>query len=200
VPEPVESREPVPSEPPDTRVAERDEPPEPGPWVPRATLGVAAGIAGGLLPLPGVTIEGAAGVRVRWLSVAAIGTHRFGRERGLEPRGSIVLSGWSAGALACGWPRVGRIELPVCAVAEAGQVVGQGRGLEPRRTARRPWVGVGLRAGVAFAIVPRVAVWVAGQGTALALRPRFHVEGIGTVHTAAPVVGRGLFGVEVRLR
>lgn len=163
--------------------------------------GFAAGVGGGLRPRAGAIVEVTLGMKWRWLRVLAIGSHGFARERTLSqvPEGAITLRMWSAGAMGCGVPAFSRLEIPACVGVEGGAIIGEGVGLATTDEASRPWIGVAARTGLHLRVAPRLALALDLHGIGVALRPRFHVVGVGPVFTAAPVAGRALLGLQVQL-
>jgi hypothetical protein len=100
---------------------------------------------------------------------------------------------------ACARPRLRVPELPACVGAEAGAMYGRGVGLSIDRSARRPFVGLSVAPGLAWAPTPRLALGLAAEVVVAALRPRFHLSDAGEVWRAGPIDVRGLFGLELRL-
>lgn len=108
------------------------------------------------------------------------------------------------GAARVSWVlRRGRFELPLGGGLAVGDMVAAGTGLARNRTRHDAWLAVLADAGLVFAPIPALALFVAPQLAVSAVRPRFVVD--------APDGPRGLYrppvigvrvaaGVEIRLR
>ena len=164
---------------------------------------VASGVTGGLLPSAGPHLEVGLGVGMRRWRLTLLGHHAFVRRTSVRdvPDAFVVLQSWGVGAIGCGVPGTGRIEVPLCAGVEGGAIVGRGRGegLSYAASGARPWMAAVARVGFHFSITSRLWLVVDAHGDAVALRPAFHVEGVGRVHLASRVAGRAVLGFGVRL-
>ncbi len=148
--------------------------------------------------LPAVTggLELAAGLEWQRWRLELHGAHSWPR-RAVGPGGSAGRFQLGAvGVRGCGRPRVGPVELPVCAGLEGGALRVDSEGLRPTTTVHGPWlvqsVGVGLAAGG-----PRVAFWTLVEGSATLVWSRILV-GEATLFRPFPVSARWLAGLELR--
>ena len=118
-------------------------------------------------------------------------------------RRQAELQAWllAASVHACARLGRGRLEVPVCGGLELGGMHGRARGPEVGRAGYGVWVAGVVSAGVVWPVHPRLAVWGALQGL-LAVRPSFRLtdprEPV-ILFEPAPVSGRLLFGLELRL-
>jgi hypothetical protein len=111
----------------------------------------------------------------------------------------------SVGVSGCGLLRFGprrRLELPLCAGVEGGQLRarGAGAGLSEVRTARSPWYALLAGPGLAWHATSRFALWLDAEAVVLLGRARFVTDQGTTVVHASPVGARVLAGVELRLK
>ncbi len=167
----------------------------------RGLLGVAGLVDGGALPGVGGGLAGVVGLMHRRFRGELSGTYRFATRRtaALDPRVGGELWQWSVGVRGCGVPRVGTVELPICAGFEGGQTLGRGVGLRVPATTAQPWLAVLAEAGVAWPVRSWLALTARASLALPLLRQDFVIAGLGPVHRVGPVQGRGLFGVELRL-
>lgn len=146
-------------------------------------------------------IGGAIGLRGRWWRAELDGSFAFARTTSLTMPEDFTakISRWSIGARGCGVPTRGRIEVPLCAAIEAGQIVGSGTGetIHPQ-TERRPWIAAVVGPALAISVVPRLAILVGADLVVPLWRARF-VIGAKQIHEPRPIGVRGLVGVELRL-
>ena len=106
---------------------------------------------------------------------------------------------WLAGAVGCYVPGRSKLELPVCAGVEAGQVRGQG--LETLPTVDRaafPYVALRLAPGITWVPIERLAIGFDLELAAPLTRGEFVVDAI-VVQRVVPVTVRGMLGIEIRL-
>lgn len=104
-----------------------------------------------------------------------------------NPQVGVVAQLWSIGLRGCGVLSRGRLDAPLCVLAQSGLVHARGVGaLDPRR-ARQPWLAVGVSAGVIGWLATRVglgcnvdASWVAVHG-GFASVPSGDVDRVGQV-------------------
>jgi hypothetical protein len=109
----------------------------------------------------------------------------------------------AAAALGCARLGRGRLEVPLCGGLELGGMRGRGRGVPEARTATNLWLAVVASAGVAVRLGERWSLGAALQLVTEIVRPGFQLRDPGPevpLFTPAPVTGRLLFGVELRLR
>jgi len=155
----------------------------------------------GVLPSFGGTIGATAAAIIAWARVELGGGYWFGGDELLsDPAGvggSFDL--WALALRGCGTPSVGAVEFPLCAGVEMGAMRGQGTGVDRTREGSSLWAGLQLAPSVAWAPIPRLAVWASPEVVVALRRPRFHIDGLGHVFRAGPAGLRLLAGLEVRL-
>ena len=164
----------------------------------RPTVGVSAG----LLPRVGPSLHAAAGLRWRWLRAGVQASHWLPRLAELDARPEPVaeLRLWGVGVHGCAGPRWGRVELTGCVALHGGRMRGEGRGtLDRVRVEHRPWVAASIGPALVVSLAAPIGLWVAVDGTASLYRPRFHVQGLGSVHEVGPLAFTAQIGLEVRL-
>jgi hypothetical protein len=158
-------------------------------------------IGGGILPKVGAGFELAGALVLRRARVEAYGTYWL--PRSVTSEDDPAIGGrfwlWSAGLRGCVVPEVGKVSFPLCAGAEAGQMVGRGTGIENPVVGGQPWLGVAIAPHVAWYPIPRLGVVFGADLLVSVLRPGFGIDYVGPLHRAAPVAGRGKLGLEVRL-
>lgn len=146
-------------------------------------------------------IGGAIGLRGRWWRAEIDGSFAFARTTSLPSDEDVTakISRWSIGARGCGVPTRGRLEVPLCAGVEVGQLVGAGTGQTMARATRaRPWIAAVGGPALAIAVVPRLAIVVGADLVVPLWRARFEI-GTQRIHRPQPIGVRGLVGVELRL-
>lgn len=168
----------------------------------RLLLGVAGLVDTGALPGLGAGLSVTAGALVERVRIEAEGTYRFPTRRSFEQQPGVggELSQWTVGLRGCWAPAVGPIELPLCVGVDGGQTTAVATGLGDAQPRVRPWLAPVGTAGVAWPIRPWIAVTVRGSAAVPLLRHSFAIEGLGVLHTMGTVHGRGLLGLELRLR
>ena len=77
-------------------------------------------------------------------------------------------------------------------------MTGVGAGIREPQTERLAWVVASGEAMVVYAPWRRVALWLGARLLVPLARPSFAIEGLGTVHAAAPAGGDAALGVELR--
>jgi hypothetical protein len=109
---------------------------------------------------------------------------------------------WLLGAVGCyvpGRAKLRRLELPVCAGIEAGQVRGQGLPTLPVvDQAAFPLVALRLAPGVTWVPIDRLAIGFDLELAAPLTRGEFVVDAI-VVQRVVPATVRGMLGIEIRL-
>lgn len=106
---------------------------------------------------------------------------------------------WLLGAVGCFVPHPGKIELPLCAGVEAGQLRAEGLpSLAVVEQAAIPHVALRLTPGIAWAPIERLAIGFDLELTAALTRGEFVVDTT-VVQRVTPVGVRGLLGLELRL-
>lgn len=162
---------------------------------------VFGGVDYGATPKTTGAIGGAIGLRGRWWRAEIDGSFAFARTAALPGMSEITarLSRWSIGARGCGVPTRGRVEVPLCAGIEAGQIVGRGTGAtRAKDSAARPWIAAVVGPALAIAVVPRLAIVVGADAVVPLWRATFQI-GEQAVHRPQRIGVRGLVGVELRL-
>jgi hypothetical protein len=172
----------------------------PSRWRPQAlTLGGVGGVAAGLLPGPHATVDAWAGLAWRRLDAQATATYRFGRLAERPSGGGAMISAATAGVALGAVMHHRRWSLRLLGALEVGAMVAEGRGLRSPRTAVSPWLGVGLRPGIAWSPV----AWLALRGEvgfmASVLRPQFTLDGGPLIHQASLLEARVGLGMEFRI-
>ena len=94
----------------------------------------------------------------------------------------------------------GAFEFPILAGLEAGQLLISPRELLQPPRQQRPWAGLVLAPGAAWVPRPWIAVAARVATTVAFTRPRFAIEGVGSLHEAARVGIRATLGLEFRFR
>jgi hypothetical protein len=106
---------------------------------------------------------------------------------------------WLVGAVGCFVSGRAKLELPVCAGVEAGQVRGQGLPTLPIvDQAAFPYVALRLAPGVTWVPIDRLAIGFVLELAAPLTRGEFVVDAI-VVQRVVPVAVRGMLGIEIRL-
>lgn len=106
---------------------------------------------------------------------------------------------WLLGVVGCYVPGRAKLELPVCAGVEAGQVRGQGIATLPSvDRAAVPHVALRLTPGVAWVPIERLAIGFDLELAAPLTRGEFVVDAI-VVQRVVPVAVRAMLGIELRL-
>jgi len=166
------------------------------------SLGVAAALDAGALPIATPGIEARIGMALGPLRLEAAGRWFFEQESGLGQhptgRGHFGMATGSLGA--CLPVGVGPVVLGPCLGAEAGAIWGSATGVsdpgEGTSAWVAPWGAAMLGADVASWLRLRLDVGV----TVPVVRTDFVVDGIGSVHSSAPVTFRAGLGAEVHFR
>jgi hypothetical protein len=167
---------------------------------PRAvTLGVEAGVGTGLLPQPHATVHAWGGLAWRRLAVHVTATHRFGQLAERAGGGGAMISATTGGAELGPVMRRGPWTLRLLASLEAGAMVAEGRDLMRTLTPVSPWLGVGLRPGVAWSPAPWVALSANVTLSGSLLQPQFEIEGGPLIHRTSLLGARIGLAVEFRL-
>ena len=161
-------------------------PAEPPPFEPDRGAGllrVGVGLTMGLLPRAAPTFELAGGWSRGHLRLQGhVDYLPPQREEVLD--GSITVQAWGAGGRGCGLLFARALTLPLCGGIGAGAVHGSASGFEEIGTDARLQVFATASAGVDWAIAPRFSFWARLEGGATLLRPRFEIQGLGTVFAA----------------
>jgi hypothetical protein len=106
---------------------------------------------------------------------------------------------WLVGAVGCYVPGPAKLELPVCAGVEAGQVRGEGvPTLAVIDRAAIPHVALRLAPGITWVPIERLAIGFDLELAAPLTRGEFVVDAI-VVQRVVPAAVRGMLGIEIRL-
>ncbi|MFV8750790.1 hypothetical protein ACNOYE_09590 [Nannocystaceae bacterium ST9] len=106
--------------------------------------------------------------------------------------------GWLLGTRGCGVPSRGKLEFPICAGIEAGQLRGEGRSSVPNPVrVTQPWLAIELGPALAWAPRPNVALGLELDALIPLIAAGFSIDGQPVVRTT-PVGVRALAGLEVR--
>lgn len=180
-------------------------PPPPIPQAPRSRrvqgiVRVLAAGSFGALPDFGAAFGGSIGVRI---DRARIEATAFGelpqRETQAQQRSAGAdLDLWTVGARGCFAPTTKRVDVPLCAGVEAGQMRARGFGLQLPRRAAAPWLAFPFGAAVMWAPVPAFAFGGGVDGWVAATQPAFEIEDLGPIHSARRAGVRVHVGIEVR--
>lgn len=159
---------------------------------------LAGGVSGGRIPAPSARLGVAGGIRIGPWRILATHRYELPRARAVED-GEIVLWSWALGLRGCYGLRRGRFDIAGCVVFDAGQVRGAGNGLPTTARAARPWIGIGPRVALHVGLAGRWSAFAAFEGHAHALRPRFHIDGLGEVFETRTIGGSATAGVAIGL-
>ena len=205
----LEEPEPEPKPEPEAEAEPEPEPlpePDPAPEPPqdpalrwRAVLGAEASLGLGALPGPAGVLSLSAGAERAWVRAEVEADVWLPREGVLSGDAGGSMQLWTLGVRGCGVPSAAPIRFPICAGLEAGQMAGEGRGVDNPRRAALPWVAVELGAGLRADVHTHIALRVDARAAVPLLRPGFTLDGQGTVHRAAVVAGTFGAGLEVRI-
>ena len=175
--------------------------PNVSPWRPRGGLRVLGGLGLGELPAVGGGVSGSAALIFRHLRievVASLWPARRLRLVGVDGDVGADFLLWSLGLRLCGLLHPHRrIEVPLCAGAEAGQVHVTGVGLQNSQRARVPWVAGVFAPSVVVVPRRRMALWLAPE-LVVPSRATYSIEDVGLIFRAQPVAGRLMGGIELR--
>ncbi|HWB74307.1 MAG TPA: hypothetical protein VG755_05115 [Nannocystaceae bacterium] len=166
----------------------------------RGLLRASGGIDGAGLPSASVFFEAAAGAFGRGWRGEAIAIYRLQSEkRSADDRGvGGRFSLWAAGARGCGVPTRRKIEIPLCAAIEAGQLMVEGFGFAGAKTIRRPWSAATLGPGVAFVLRKNVAFVINAALGIPFVRSTIEITNLGDLHRTRPVFVRAAIAFEGR--
>lgn len=110
------------------------------------------------------------------------------------------LQAFTLGVRGCPSPALGRVTLAVCVGVVGGPVLGHGTGVPRGTRATSGWVAAQVGVAAIIAVHARLGVLIGVDGFASLLRPAFHVGARADVLDAPILGGRGVLGLEVRLR
>ncbi len=107
---------------------------------------------------------------------------------------------FTLGVRACPSPRLGRVTVPVCVGVVGGPVRGRGTGVPRLTDGTSAWLAAEVGVAAIIAVHRRVGLVLGVDGFAALVRPAFHLGSRPDVLATPSVGGRGLLGIEVRLR
>jgi hypothetical protein len=166
-----------------------------GRWIARASVAADAGSLPALSP--GLAVAaGWSRTRVRldlgatyWLDeVATVAGRPAGGRIGLA---AVAFRG-------CWAPVVRRLELWACAGVEMGSIWGAAEGAAAPRSGAAAWIAIPAGLFGAYVVSQVFAVVAQIDLVVPLVRPRFVIEGLGEIFETAPLVLRGLVGLEAR--
>lgn len=155
-------------------------------------LGILPGVGGGVSLAGGVALPHARfelGSRYWFPRVA---------DDDVDPDVGVELQLVTGDFSACVVPVLGAVELPICANASLGAIRGEGVGVSQATPRWRFYGAAGVGTGAAWAVHPRVAIWIHAQLEIPFLRHSFGITGLGEVYALGRTGGRGALGVEFR--
>lgn len=166
----------------------------------RGLVGTAGSVDGGAMPGPGLGVAAVAGVLRRGFRGEVLAGYRFATRQTSpdDPRVGGSFTRWWVGVRGCGVPRLGAVELPLCAGLDGGRTIGRGTGLRNWRRSTQPWWAALVEAGVVWPVRPWLALSARAALAVPLLRQEFTIDGLGLLHRVGPVEGRGALGVELR--
>lgn len=179
----------------------------------RGLLRASAGFTAGAMPGINAAFGGAIGLAGERWRMELYGFYRL--ETAVEaervPDAGGLITQYAVGPRGCYVPglrrRQIRFEFPLCAGAEAGEMLGQGFGaLEDTGQGRRAWGAITLSPGAGIAVLPQLAFVFTAEVAFALRRPTFFLnpsedspsQGLETLYRVGPVSGRGWLGIEVR--
>lgn len=125
--------------------------------------------------------------------------YRFERRAPLSGgEGGVRVSAWTIGPRGCVTPRLGPVELPVCAEALLGQLRARPYGLEAPRRSQSLWATGGLGVGAWWPVLPGLALGGEALGFVAFRRPAFETQDGREIVRAAPAGFSVLIGAEGR--
>jgi hypothetical protein len=196
-------REPTPPQAPVTKPIEPTPPVPPPPPPKRRVQGLVRifGVGSyGAMPRFGGALGGSIGARIGRARVEAVAFGEFPQRRHheVETQAGARIDLWTLGARGCFAPNIKRVDFPLCAGIEAGQMRARGFGLATTRNAIAPWLAFPFGAMVMWAPVPRFAFGGGVDAWVAATRPTFDIEGLGVIHQSQRAGVRIHAGFEVR--
>jgi len=195
-----------PASPPDSRPAS---PPDPRPAPPpppsaaplRLALRLGGGFSGGALPAIGGELGLLLGLlgprwRVDLLARGLLPTRATSR---VAPEVSARLGLWALGGRGCAVPRRARLEFPLCAGAELGQVLARSQGLAANGRAELLWAALTASPGLAWSPRPWFALVASAQLAVALVGHDIVVRGLPRLHRLGPVDAGLSLALEWRL-
>ena len=150
-------------------------------------------IAGGASVALGVSVKRAR-VELRGTYLAPV-VHR---PLAPDSQAGVEVQLGTAGVHGCFVPAVKSIEFQTCVWGEGGAVRGRGLDVATTKTRHDPWVAAGITAGIGWHPSMHFSLWLRANGLAVLFRPKFSIDGVGTVYRAGPAAIRLELGPEVR--
>lgn len=177
-------------------------PARPPPPALRLALRLGGGLSGGALPAPAGELNlllGLLGPRWR-LDLLARGVLPSRARSGLDPTIRARIGLWTLGARACFVPARARarLEFPLCAGAELGQLLARSEGLARNGRADLLWAAVTASPALAWTPRPWLALILAAHLAVPLIHHDFLVRGLPRLHALGPVQAGGSLAVEWR--
>ena len=168
----------------------------------RLALRLGGGLSGGALPAPAGELNlllGLLGPRWR-LDLLARGVLPSRARSGLDPTVRARIGLWTLGARACFVPARARarLEFPLCAGAELGQLLARSEGLARNGRADLVWAAVTASPALAWTPRPWLALVLAAHLAVPLIHHDFLVRGLPRLHALGPVQAGGSLAVEWR--
>lgn len=163
-------------------------------------LQVSGGVSMGIIKAAMAMLRLGIGYRAPRWSVALTNTFLLPRDvlSGAEPAIYVNMWQWAAGIRGCGIPKLGRVEVGVCATIEAGAVMGR-RVDGDRERHVLPWVGISLGPAMSIRLSKRVRINLGLDVTGIPERPLFTFQGRKDVCCDEKFGGRLFGGIELLL-
>ncbi|HWB80635.1 MAG TPA: hypothetical protein VG755_36985 [Nannocystaceae bacterium] len=155
----------------------------------------------GAMPRFGGALGGSLGARIgrARVEVVALGEIPQRKLNDTERSAGARIDLWTLGVRGCFAPNVNRVEFPLCAGVEAGQLRARGFGLSVARSTAAPWLAFPFGAMVMWAPVPRFAFGGGVDAWVAATRPTFEIDDLGPIHRTQRAGVRIHASVELRL-
>jgi len=148
-------------------------------------------------PAPGVGLD--AGVVLGSLRLDLSPSY-FPRQRATLGPARADISLAALALRVCGAHHAARLHARICAIGEGGWLSARSSRIDVPATGEGRWwaTGLGLRAGWQFA--PGLALTVGGDVLVPLVRDEFVIDGRGVIHRPSELTGRGMLGLELRLK
>lgn len=161
-------------------------------------------VAGGIGTQATGVLHGAAqlGYAAAWRAARIEVQATWGSPRTLryDDGAGVRVQSIGVGMRGCIAPVVGIVGLPVCAGLVGGPTMGRGRDVPRRTLAINGWLSAELGVAAIVRVAARVGIVIAADAQVAVLRPAFHLGERAEVVGAPPVGGKGIVGLEVKLR
>ena len=149
-----------------------------------------------MLPSAGLGAGGAVGLSGRLFRIEVLGRYWSPRTAELGDAGGRF-SLWTVGVRGCPEPSYKTLRFPLCLGVDAGQMSGEGVGLDYVERAVRPYVSAAIAPALVWGPTPRMGVFVGVEGVVPLLRPTFEAQNVGTIHRTGAFAGQANLGIEV---